>query len=325
MKMHKLIENIKKLPAGKKLLYFSLATRISVLLLITTFALMNSYLNYKTGYNSSRLVGLSSGVLAQAAYQITDTMLYFFDDPIGFLQASSGMTWSIRILGVPFTDPVAGLSILIKNHSMETGFAIGLLVPFFMAFVFGRVFCAYICPASLLFFSIARIRRTLGTWFYFPQFKMSQWFAWGVLLGGLVTAWQFGHGVWTLILPYFAMGQTIFHGIAFGTASVSVFSLIAFFILDLVFGHQFTCRYVCPTGRLLGFIGRKSIISVRRNDKLCLEKCNMCADVCPMGISPKLDESVNCTLCGECMVICPANCLKPGKLVAHEGQNSKKD
>lgn len=185
------------------------------------------------------------------------------------------------------------------------------------------MFCSYICPASLLFFTISRIRRFLRTWFYFPQYHLSQGFSWGILGGGLFAAWQYGHGVWTLILPYFAMGQTIFHGIAFGTVGVSVFSLFFFSFVDLAFGYQFTCRYLCPTGRLLGFIGSHSLVSVRRDSTQCLEKCNVCAEVCPSGVSPKLDQTVNCNLCGECMMICPAQCLRPGLKVSLTAKKSE--
>jgi len=307
------MKKFKELPIGKKLLYLSLATRISVLLLISFFAAMNIFLNYKSGYNSARLVSLSSGPLAGGLYWMMDGFLSLFGNSATILQSSGGMTWSIRIFGFPFTDPVAAMSFFIKNRSFETGFFLGLAVPVTLAAVFGRVFCSYICPASLLFFFTSRIRRLIEPYFFLPRISLSSGFAWGMLFGGLLTAYFFGHGIWTLILPYFAMGQVIFHGIAFGTISAVMLSIIFYALLDLFLGQQFTCRYVCPTGRLLGFIGKRAFVSVRRDPASCLPKCNSCAEVCPMGVSPRMDETVNCTLCGECMVICPGNCLKPGQ------------
>ena len=133
-----------------------------------------------------------------------------------------------------------------------------------------------------------------------------------MLLGGLAVAVMFGHGVWALILPYFAIGQTIFSGIAMGTSSIALGSVVLFALLDLFLGRQFTCRYICPTGRLLGFIGRKSVFAIQREASTCLEGCNSCAEVCPMKVSPRLDQTVDCSMCGECMVICPAKCLSIG-------------
>ena len=132
-------------------------------------------------------------------------------------------------------------------------------------------------------------------------------------MGGLGSAVLLGHGIWSLILPYFAIGQTIFHGLALGTMSVTVGSILLFATLDLVLGRQFTCRYVCPTGRLLGAIGRKSVFAIQRDAPRCVTGCNSCAEVCPMKVSPRLDQTVDCSLCGECLVICPTQCLSIGR------------
>ena len=241
-------------------------------------------------------------------------MLFFsrFGDPVQVMQTNGGMTWSIRLMGIPFTDPIAALSLLFKNNHWPMEFALGLIIPVALTLIFGRVFCNYICPASLLFFAIARIRRLLGKFFYFPEVPMNRGLAWGILVGGLVAAILYGHGIWSLILPYFAIGQTIFHALAFGTLSVAVGGIVFFAFVDLCLGYQFTCRYLCPTGRLLGFLGRRPIISIRRDPNHCLTKCTSCRDICPLKVDPKLDEIRDCSLCGECMSICPGNCLSVG-------------
>lgn len=299
--------------SGKTLLIISILTRFSVVFLLCFLALSTEYLNLKMAYNHPRLVELSSGKAMRTFYEAADRFYGLFGDPMRIAQKNGGMTWSIRIMGVPFTDPMAALSVLARNHSLPIGFALGLLAPLTLALLFGRVFCAYICPASLLFFSIARLRRALSRWLYFPEFSMNRGFAWGIMLGGLAAAVFLGHGIWTLLLPYFALGQTLFHGIAMGTLSVALGSLIVFACLDLFLGRHFTCRHVCPTGRLLGFIGRRSPVTIRREAPKCVSACNSCAEVCPMHISPKLDQTVDCSLCGECLVICPTQCLSIGK------------
>lgn len=290
----------------------SIFSRFLVVLLICVFAGLTEYNNQKLAYNNARLVELSSGPVAKFFYQSADTFFSQFEEPLTASQTNAGMTWSIRIMGWPFTDPVAALSVLVKRHSLEAGFALGLLLPLGLALTFGRVFCAYICPASLMFFFISRIRQLLLRWFLFPEWKMSKGLAWGMLVGGLTLAAATGHGIWSLILPYFALGQTVFHGLAMGTLSVTLWSLLFFAMLDLFFGKQFTCRYVCPTGRLLGAVGTFSPVSIDRKHSDCLESCTSCRDVCPMNVNPKLDQTVDCSLCGECLVICPTKCLSIG-------------
>ncbi len=301
-----------RIRSGRSLLALSIVTRLGVLLLLCFLAWMTEYLNLKVAYDHPRLVELSSGRAVRVGYELTDAFFGWFGDPLKVAQRNGGMTWSVRVMGVPFTDPIAALSVLVKHHRLETGFALVLIAPITLALLFGRVFCAYICPASLLFFAIARIRRLLGRWFLFPNLSLNRGFAWGMLVGGLAVAVLLGHGIWSLILPYFAIGQTIFHGIAMGTLSLALGSVVVFSVLDLVFGRQFTCRYVCPTGRLLGFIGRKSVFAIHRDASACVEGCNSCAEVCPMKVSPRLDQTVDCSMCGECLVICPTKCLSIG-------------
>ncbi len=305
---------MRKLDTGKKLLALSIFTRFSVLILLCLLGLWTEYLNLKMGYNNPRLVELSSGPAMRVFYECSDAFFSLFGDPLEAAQTFGGMTWSIRLWGVPFTDPIAFFSILVRDRSLEWGFVLGLILPITLVLLFGRVFCTYICPASLLFFTISRIRRLLGGFFYFPNLSLSKGFAWGILVGGLLLALSFGHGIWILILPYFAMGQTIFHGIAFGTISVAFFSLILFSLFDLCLGQQFTCRYICPTGRFLGWMGSKSLFSVRRDAKKCLPECHICYDVCPLKVDPKIDDSKDCSLCGECLVACPTKCLSIGKV-----------
>jgi len=211
--------------AGRLMLVGSIISRLGVVALLCALALMTSYVNLKQAYNNPRLVELSLGVTARKAYEVADATLGQLGDPMEVAQSNGGMTWSIRILGMPFTDPVAALSVLTVEGHWALGFALGLIVPLLLVFIFGRVFCSYICPASLLFFAVARVRRLLGRWFYFPEWHPGRGLAWGILLGGLGVAVIAGHGVWVLLLPYFALGQTIFHGLAMGTLSVASGSL----------------------------------------------------------------------------------------------------
>ncbi len=299
--------------AGRFLLVLSIVTRAGVIAILCLLALLTSYHNLKRAYNHPRLVELSEGKAMRVFYEATDRFFRAFgDDPAALAQKNGGMTWSIRLGGVPFTDPVAALSVLAKDRRWELGFALGLIIPLSLALFFGRVFCSYICPASLLFFAISRLRRVLAKFFWLPEFTVGRGFCWGILAGGLGAAIWVGHGVWTLVLPYFALGQTLFHGIAYGTISFSLGSLVVFGLLDLVMGKQFTCRYVCPTGRLLGAVGTRSVFAIRRDAPACLEACTSCVDVCPMSVAPKLDETVDCSMCGECLTICPTQCLSIG-------------
>ena len=295
--------------AGWIMLVGSVLTRLGVVALLCALALLTFYVNLKQAYNHPRLVELAHGPTARRAYEFADHTFGKLGDPLEIAQTNGGMTWSIRVLGMPFTDPVAALSVLAGGNRWRLGFALGLAAPLLLALLFGRVFCAYICPASLLFFAVARLRRWLSRWFLFPEWQPHQAMAWGMLFGGLALAMVVGHGAWTLLLPYFAMGQTIFNGLAAGTLSASLVALAVFMAAEIILGRQFTCRHLCPTGRLLGWLGSRAVVTIQRDKNSCTEGCDACAEVCPLAVSPRLDQTRDCSLCGECLIVCPAKCL----------------
>ena len=62
------------------------------------------------------------------------------------------------------------------------------------------------------------------------------------------------------------------------------------------------CRWMCPTGAILGYCGKYSMLGVSRDPIKCEANCSACEDACPMGV-PILDYSggrINDTLCINC-------------------------
>ena len=90
-----------------------------------------------------------------------------------------------------------------------------------------------------------------------------------------------------------------------------ILSLFIVIILCLFIPRAF-CRYLCPTGAIMGKIGQNSLIGVNRNLATC-NQCQACEIICPMGVrlldhGSKLRDSM-CINCGDCVDICDTGAL----------------
>lgn len=84
-------------------------------------------------------------------------------------------------------------------------------------------------------------------------------------------------------------------------------------IFPLFYVNRFYCRYVCPTGYIMGKIGKNSILGINRNMTKCND-CGLCDKACTMGI--RITElpagrirHQNCILCLDCVNVCPEDAL----------------
>jgi len=107
----------------------------------------------------------------------------------------------------------------------------------------------------------------------------------------------------------------------FGTlASPGYFMLLGLVLLVIFFAGAyltpwFWCRYLCPTGALMGIFMRFSFLGLKRDPSRCT-KCGECVAACPMQIRilelpwEKFND-MECTLCLECVGACPSGALAP--------------
>lgn len=94
-------------------------------------------------------------------------------------------------------------------------------------------------------------------------------------------------------------------------AEISQFTLlvIAFLFIMSVFIRNFWCRYLCPYGALLGFLGLFSPNRITRNSNSCID-CKKCNKICPSQINItnlKTVFSDECLSCFQCIDSCPVN------------------
>ena len=84
-------------------------------------------------------------------------------------------------------------------------------------------------------------------------------------------------------------------------------------MLALVYRRRVWCRFLCPLGKLVGFLSRCSILELRANQNICNNDCmdNSCyvgkeqQAGCPVFEAPfVLHNNQDCILCGNCVKNC---------------------
>ena len=176
---------------------------------------------------------------------------------------------------------------------------------------FGRIFCAYLCPAGGVMECTTLVNNNNPKQGWRNNIKYAIWFLWiiGVVLSFLnrkkaitVDFFYFtDHGISVANI----YGYIIYYGI-----------ILLFFIPAIVMGKRSLCHYLCwmapfmVIGSKLGQLLHIPQLQLTAKKDACTQ-CHACDRKCPMGL--KVSEKVQtgkmidteCILCGECIDTCP--------------------
>jgi polyferredoxin len=172
------------------------------------------------------------------------------------------------------------------------------VLPLLAALLFGRVFCAGVCPLGAIQELVtlrpvevpARLDKALG------------WLKWVYL----------GAALYYAVLPAVERDFVIcrfdpFVGLFRFTGAAWLLMLGGAFLLAGVFVGRPYCRWLCPYGALLSAFSRYawrpfSITPDRELD------CGLCQDACPYGaIEERRAVPTSCFACGRCYRSCPVH------------------
>lgn len=223
-------------------------------------------------------------------------------------------------------DPLSGIATAIAGRVLTTSL-VGAVVILAMGTIFPRAFCGFICPLGTLhdLFEWAigkRIRRwnitDVGGWRHLRFYILAAVLVasvFGVTLAGYVAA-----------IPVLTRGMMFSVGWlqnglfqnwdSAGPFNVAMLiSTVLFFMVMAtgLLGRRFWCRYLCPTGAIIGLAGL-SRANERHVRSSCTE-CGLCIKVCGFdAINKDISTRVtDCASCHSCVHVCPQDALYFGR------------
>ncbi len=217
-----------------------------------------------------------------------------------------GWYQSIAIGKLWFVSPLEGLEAILVSKTLYLPLIIAMLIPILVALFLGRVFCSWICPIS--FFSELMER---GLSLFVKRRKdilvVPRWLLWFSLVGELLFSMIIAAPIFVFLSPPGLVGREIMMWVFFKRFAIEGVVVIVVMFLNLL-TRRFFCRYLCPLGALLAFIGSKRRLRIAKDDN-CVN-CGVCDRSCPLGLNPSSgDFSHYCWNCGECIDTCPKKAL----------------
>ena len=245
------------------------------------------------------------------------TTFGWLDDAIGAAALFQGSYWSITLFGVTFNDPLAALGHAVAGGSIHWPLIAGALISVGLAVVAGRAFCGWICPVNTILELNDRLRRWLER--RIVRMRLPQWLPtpnarWLVLAAGLVISAVAGFNVFAFILPYVGLARDWHQAVYGAGVGVGVFFVMVLIAVELLAAPRLWCRSLCPTGLILGWLGKAKVVDItRKPEGECLTGCSLCLTTCRFGVAPRdqLDTD-KCMLCNACVTSCPADVLAIG-------------
>ena len=217
--------------------------------------------------------------------------------------------------------PIRALEIGVKDTNWRL-ILYPMLIIGSVGVIFGRAVCGWACPIGLLQRATGKVPRYLKE--KFPVLKK---------LNGSYLDISLRY-VKYIILIYLVFVTVHFIGFMFtnicpvgflvGTIPVDIlypgeyvpnnyfdwkFRIFILFMILIFVVERGWCRYFCPVGAMLAPFNKISMYHMDVDKSKCVH-CNVCSDVCPMGIDvPEMNRDPECILCGKCVSKCPKSII----------------
>lgn len=255
-----------------------------------------------------------------------------------FAKIGIGTLCSLDLGIITLSCPLGFLQTSLASRSVTTQTLLSAGLVVFATLFLGRVFCAWICPATLLSFifkkrspNLLDVRNnanhsTLAVSSNHarsknPQITYQKTISLSVLGGSLVSSFFFGFPVFCAICPIGLTFGTLLavKRLLFGMQPSLELVLFPLLIIAEIFLLRSWCTRLCPLGALLDLIGGTRLRILKPTidpDKCLAEKginCQACKKACPQAFNLRTTNGSSlsgCTNCFDCWKKCPTQAIK---------------
>ncbi|VAW76282.1 Polyferredoxin NapH (periplasmic nitrate reductase) [hydrothermal vent metagenome] len=284
-----------------------------VFLMLIAIPWIHLYQTYRAAHVYDRLAVTEKIVyivVDQTVKIITVLRKPFFEKAAPDLDAFKGSTWTGKVFGIKLSDPLATVGQAAASKSLVWTFLVTASIPIVLTIFFGRFFCGWLCPATLLYELNDNIASWLGKRrFPVARAKLNRHIKYGVLFLGLIISAAYGGIIFSLFYPPLLIGREINYVIIFGSFSAGMIFIFITLLFDMFVTRRGFCRVVCPGGALYSLLGKFRILRIQRNVNSCND-CAKCNAVCQFGLDPMHDNfGMECNNCSACIQVCPEDSL----------------
>jgi len=223
-----------------------------------------------------------------------------------------GWFQALGIGPVTFISPLEALETVLIFHEWSWILLTGAAITVFIALIFGRIFCSWICPISFLSELLESItHRLFAKLPYKDKLPWSLKIIWLALFIELVLALLFRIQFFAFWSPPGIVGRELMYLILFKSLTIDIFIVAVVLLTHVLITRRFFCRYFCPLGGLLALMGKRRKFMIKFRPESC-SYCGICSDACPLGLEPQFGQGASsyCWNCGDCEDQCPSDALK---------------
>jgi ferredoxin-type protein NapH len=216
---------------------------------------------------------------------------------------------SMDIGSLGIADPVMIFQVVLSGMGIAGILLVSVLIPAMVAIFFGRVWCSWACPYTLILQMAERLpflrKRILANKEELPTSYTKTYVArYTIFVGFFGLVGVAGVPILHLFSPPAVLSSQALMLVKTLSLTVELLFIAIILFVDLFVSYRFTCRYLCPTGTCLSLFQNRKSLHVQYAGA-CMN-CKACVNACPMGLNPMKDSYERlCHNCGECIEVCP--------------------